>query len=155
MYRLTDVTKDYPKGRGVVHALRGVNVVIGHGEWLAIQGPTGHGKSTLLQILGGLDRPTSGTVELNGQDLTALREGQLTRVRATSIGFIFQTFNLIPTLSAQENVEAALVPLGADTAQRKERVRRRWPRWGWATGPGICRPSCPAASSSEWRSRGR
>jgi putative ABC transport system ATP-binding protein len=122
MYRLTDVTKDYPKGRGVVHALRGVNVVIGHGEWLAIQGPTGHGKSTLLQILGGLDRPTSGTVELNGQDLTALREGQLTRVRATSIGFIFQTFNLIPTLSAQENVEAALVPLGADTAQRKERV---------------------------------
>jgi putative ABC transport system ATP-binding protein len=124
MYRLTDVTKDYPKGRGVVHALRGVNVVIGDGEWLAIQGPTGHGKSTLLQILGGLDRPTSGTVELNGQDLTALRESQLTKVRATSIGFIFQTFNLIPTLSAQENVEAALVPLGVDAAQRKERARQ-------------------------------
>jgi putative ABC transport system ATP-binding protein len=100
MYRLTDVTKDYPKGRGVVHALRGVDVVIEDGGWLAIKGPTGHGKSTLLQILGALDRPTSGTVELNGQDLTALREGQLTKVRATSIGFIFQTFNLIPTLSA-------------------------------------------------------
>jgi putative ABC transport system ATP-binding protein len=124
MYRLADVTKDYPKGHGVVHALRGVNVVIGDGEWLAIQGPTGHGKSTLLQILGGLDRPTSGTVELNGQDLTALRESQLTNVRATSIGFIFQTFNLIPTLSAQENVEAALVPLGMDAAQRAERARQ-------------------------------
>jgi putative ABC transport system ATP-binding protein len=124
MYRLTEVTKDYPKGRGVVHALRGVNVVIGDGEWLAIQGPTGHGKSTLLQILGGLDRPTSGTVELNGQDLTALRESQLTEVRATSIGFIFQTFNLIPTLSAQENVEAALVPLGVDAARRTERARQ-------------------------------
>src|SRR5439155_14436579 len=124
MYRLTDVTKDYPKGRGVVHALRGVDVVIEDGDWLAIQGPTGHGKSTLLQILGALDRPTSGTVELDGQDLTGLRESQLTKVRATSIGFIFQTFNLIPTLSAQENVEAALVPLGVGAGPRKERARQ-------------------------------
>jgi putative ABC transport system ATP-binding protein len=124
MYRLTEVTKDYPKGRGVVHALRGVNVVIEDGDWLAIQGPTGHGKSTLLQILGALDRPTSGTVELDGQDLTGLRESQLTKVRATSIGFIFQTFNLIPTLSAQENVEAALVPLHTDAGHRKERARQ-------------------------------
>jgi putative ABC transport system ATP-binding protein len=124
MYRLTDVTKDYPKGRGVVHALRGVNMVIEDGDWLAIQGPTGHGKSTLLQILGALDRPSSGAVELDGQDLAGLRESQLTTVRATSIGFIFQTFNLIPTLSAQENVEAALVPLGVDAAQRRERARQ-------------------------------
>jgi putative ABC transport system ATP-binding protein len=124
MYRLTDVTKDYPKGRGVVHALQGVNVVIGDGDWLAIQGPTGHGKSTLLQILGALDRPTSGTVELDGQELTGLRESQLTKVRATSIGFIFQTFNLIPTLSAQENIEAALVPLDLDTGQRREHARQ-------------------------------
>ena len=124
MYRLTDVTKDYLKGRGVVHALRGVNVVIEDGDWLAIQGPTGHGKSTLLQILGALDRPTAGTVELDGQDLTGLRESQLTKVRATSIGFIFQTFNLIPTLSAQENVETALVPLDVDAGQRTERARQ-------------------------------
>ena len=124
MYRLTDVTKDYPKGRGVVHALQGVNVVIADGDWLAVQGPTGHGKSTLLQILGALDRPTSGTVELDGQDLTGLRESQLTKVRATSVGFIFQTFNLIPTLSAQENVEAALVPLDVADGQRKERARQ-------------------------------
>jgi putative ABC transport system ATP-binding protein len=122
MYRLTDVTKDYPKGRGVVHALQGVTAVIGDGEWLAIQGPTGHGKSTLLQILGALDRPTAGTVELDGQNLTGLRESQLTRVRATTIGFIFQTFNLIPTLTAQENVETALVPLGLDATARRERA---------------------------------
>jgi putative ABC transport system ATP-binding protein len=124
MYRLTDITKDYPKGRGVVHALQGVNMVIADGDWLAIQGPTGHGKTTLLQILGALDRPTSGTVELGGQNLAGLRESQLTKVRATSIGFIFQTFNLIPTLSAQENVEAALVPLGVDAAARGERARQ-------------------------------
>jgi putative ABC transport system ATP-binding protein len=79
-----------------VQALQGVDVVIEDGDWLAIQGPTGHGKSTLLQILGGLDRPTSGTVELDGRNISALRESRLTKVRATSIGFIFQTFNLIP-----------------------------------------------------------
>jgi len=122
MYQLTKVTKDYRKGRGTVHALAGVDLVIENGEWLAIQGPTGHGKSTLLQMLGGLDRPTTGRVELDGRDLAAMRESQVTRVRASSIGFIFQTFNLIPTLSAQENVEVALVPLGTAAAERRERA---------------------------------
>jgi putative ABC transport system ATP-binding protein len=122
MYKLTGVTKDYLKGRQTVHALRGIDLVIEDGEWLAIQGPTGHGKSTLLQILGGLDRPTSGIVDFDGRDLAQLREGEVTRVRATSIGFIFQTFNLIPTLSAQENVEAALVPLGTSAASRRSRA---------------------------------
>jgi putative ABC transport system ATP-binding protein len=124
MYKLTGVTRDYSKGRSVVRALQGVDLVIEDGDWLAIQGPTGHGKSTLLQILGGLDRPTSGTVELNGQDIGRLRESQLTKVRAVSIGFIFQTFNLIPTLSAQENVETALVPLGVRPAERRDRARQ-------------------------------
>jgi len=122
MYTLNNVTKDYPKGRDVVHALRGVNLEIADGEWLSIQGPTGHGKSTLLQLLGGLDRATSGSLELNGQDLTRLSETSMTRVRANEIGFIFQTFNLIPTLSAQENVETALVPLGVGNASRKSRA---------------------------------
>jgi putative ABC transport system ATP-binding protein len=124
MYKLSGVTKDYRKGSGVVHALAGVDMVIEDGEWLAIQGPTGHGKSTLLQLLGGLDRPTSGIVEFAGQDLAAMRESQLTEVRARSIGFIFQTFNLIPTLSAQENVETALVPLGIGAAARQQRAAR-------------------------------
>src|SRR5690348_12397879 len=122
MYKLSQVTKDYPKGRATVHALRGVNVEIADGEWLSIQGPTGHGKSTLLQLLGGLDRATAGSVELNGRDLTHLGENSMTRVRANEIGFIFQTFNLIPTLSAQENVETALVPLGVGSASRKSRA---------------------------------
>lgn len=124
MYQLTGVTRDYQKGRHTVHALDGVDLVIEDGDWLAIQGPTGHGKSTLLQILGALDRPTSGTVLFDGQDLTRLRESQLTQVRATSIGFIFQSFNLIPTLSAQENVETALVPLRVASAERQERALR-------------------------------
>jgi putative ABC transport system ATP-binding protein len=122
MYTLKDVTKDYPKGRQTVHALRGVNVEIADGEWLAIQGPTGHGKSTLLQILGGLDRPSSGAVDFDGRDLAKLRETAVTKVRAASIGFVFQTFNLIPTLNAQENVETALVPLGVSNAARKARA---------------------------------
>ena len=122
MYKLTNVTKDYPKGRQIVHALRGVTLQLADGEWLAIQGPTGHGKSTLLQILGGLDRPSSGSVDFDGRDLARLRETQVTKVRAQSIGFIFQTFNLIPTLSAQENVETALVPLRISGASRKARA---------------------------------
>jgi putative ABC transport system ATP-binding protein len=133
MYKLSGVTKDYHKGRGIVHALRGVDVVIDDGEWLAIQGPTGHGKSTLLQMLGGLDRPTSGSVLFghgvdggaghgDGDDLALLRESQVTKVRAQSIGFIFQTFNLVPTLTAQENVETALVPLHISAAERRQRA---------------------------------
>jgi len=123
-YRLSAVVKTYKKSHGTVLARRGVDLVIQDGEWLAIQGPTGHGKSTLLQILGGLDRPTSGTVELDGADLTRMSETRVTRVRARSVGFVFQTFNLIPTLSAAENVELALVPLGISAAERKARARQ-------------------------------
>jgi putative ABC transport system ATP-binding protein len=122
MYTLKRVTKDYKKGSGVVRALRGVDLTLAGGEWLAIQGPTGHGKSTLLQLLGGLDRPTAGSLEFNGRDLARLGETAMTKVRAQSIGFIFQTFNLIPTLSAQENVETALVPLGVSAASRRSRA---------------------------------
>ena len=121
MYKLSGVTKNYQKGRSTVAALRGVDLGIEDGEWLAVQGPTGHGKSTLLQILGGLDRPSSGIVDFDGRDLAQLREAEVTKVRAQSIGFVFQTFNLVPTLSALENVEAALVPLRVGTA-----VRRQW-----------------------------
>jgi putative ABC transport system ATP-binding protein len=122
VYKLTGVSKIYRKGRRTVPAVRGLDLVIEDGEWLAVQGRTGHGKTTLLQILGGLDRPTSGIVEFDGRDLAQLREAQVTRLRAVSIGFIFQTFNLVPTLSAAENVEAALIPLGTGRAERRRRV---------------------------------
>ena len=122
MYKLTDVTKLYAKGRGTIPAVRDLTLVIDDGEWLAVQGRTGHGKSTLLNLLGGLDRPTSGTIELDGRDLARLREHQVTRLRAETIGFIFQTFNLVPTLSAAENVEAALIPLRIGAVERRRRV---------------------------------
>ena len=122
MYQLTDVTKLYAKGRQTVPAVRDLTLMIEDGEWLAVQGRTGHGKSTLLNLLGGLDRPTSGTIELDGRNLSRLREDQVTRLRAESIGFIFQTFNLVPTLSAAENVEAALIPLRGGAAERRRRV---------------------------------
>jgi putative ABC transport system ATP-binding protein len=122
MYTLDGVTKIYQKGRRKVAALSEMQLSIEDGEWLAVQGRTGHGKTTLLQMLGGLDRPTSGSVEFDGRDLARLREAQVARVRADSIGFIFQTFNLVATLSAAENVEAALVPLGVRSRERRRRA---------------------------------
>ncbi|MFJ9925964.1 MULTISPECIES: ABC transporter ATP-binding protein [Streptomyces] len=120
MYDLKNVTKRYTRGKETVHALDGVDLTIGDGDRLVIQGPTGGGKSTLLQMLGGLDRPTSGQVVLDGTDLATLGEARLTRVRSENIGFVFQSFNLIPTLTAQENVETALVPLGVKAKERRE-----------------------------------
>jgi putative ABC transport system ATP-binding protein len=122
VFQLTGVTKLYQKGRRTVPAVRDVDLIIADGEWLAVQGRTGHGKSTLLNLLGGLDRPTQGSIEFDGTNLGALRETQLTALRAEKIGFIFQTFNLIPTLSAAENVEAALIPLGVGAAGRHARI---------------------------------
>jgi len=122
VYQLTGVTKLYQKGRSTVPAVTDVNLVIGEGEWLAVQGRTGSGKTTLLNLLGGLDRLTRGNIDLDGTSLSALNETRLTALRAASIGFIFQTFNLIPTLSASENVEAALIPLGISPAGRRQRT---------------------------------
>ncbi|MFB7779846.1 ABC transporter ATP-binding protein [Streptomyces bauhiniae] len=122
MYQLRNVTKTYTRGKGTVHALDGVDLTIGDGDRLVIQGPTGGGKSTLLQMLGGLDRPNSGEVVLDGTDLAKLSEARLTKVRSETIGFVFQSFNLIPTLTAQENVETALVPLGVKAKERRERA---------------------------------
>jgi putative ABC transport system ATP-binding protein len=121
MYELTNVIKKYETKRGPVTALAGLDLSIGDNDLLAIQGPTGHGKSTLLQMLGALDRPTSGQVLFDGEDLATLAEARLSDLRAHRFGFVFQTFNLVPTLSALENVEAALVPLKVAPAERKER----------------------------------
>ena len=122
MYRLTGVSKEFHKSGKLIEAIRPMDAVIEDGAWLAIQGPTGHGKSTLLQLLGGLDRPTHGTVEFDGRELSSLSESAVTKIRAAEIGFVFQTFNLIPTLSAAENVETALVPLRLSAARRRERA---------------------------------
>jgi putative ABC transport system ATP-binding protein len=116
------VTKTYRKAGRDILAVRELDLTIRNGEWLAIQGKTGHGKSTLLQLLGGLDRPTAGQVTFAGRDLATAPEARVRQVRAGSFGFVFQAFNLVPTLSAAENVEAALVPLRLRPADRRERV---------------------------------
>ncbi|MEU9366989.1 ABC transporter ATP-binding protein [Streptomyces avermitilis] len=122
MYELRGVSKRYTRGKDTINALDGIDLTIGDGDRLVIQGPTGGGKSTLLQMLGGLDKPTAGSIELDGTDLARLSEAKLTKVRGENIGFVFQSFNLIPTLTAQENVETALVPLGVKVKDRRERA---------------------------------
>jgi putative ABC transport system ATP-binding protein len=122
VYRLAGVSKIYRKGGREIPAVIDLDLQIKAGEWLAVQGKTGHGKTTLLQLLGGLDRPTRGRLEFGGDDLAAAAESQLRSVRASSFGFIFQTFDLVPTLTAAENVEAALIPLGLANRQRRDRT---------------------------------
>ena len=122
VYRLAGVSKIYRKGGREIPAVIDLDLQIKAGEWLAVQGKTGHGKTTLLQLLGGLDRPTRGRLEFGGDDLAAAAESQLRSMRASSFGFIFQTFNLVPTLTAAENVEAALLPLGLANRQRRDRT---------------------------------
>ncbi|MEO7017631.1 MAG: ABC transporter ATP-binding protein [Leifsonia sp.] len=121
MYTLTNVTKSYTQSKRNVTALNDVTLEIPDGQLVAIQGPTGGGKSTLLQMLGALDRPTSGTVQLESSSLSGLRDTKLAAIRATNIGFVFQGFNLIPTLTAQENIETALAPLKVSAEDRKRR----------------------------------
>jgi len=122
VYRLAGISKIYRKNGREIPAVRDLDLEIRAGEWLAVQGKTGHGKTTLLQLLGGLDRPTQGRLDFSGTDLAKAAEPDVRKVRASSFGFIFQTFNLIPTLTAQENVEAALIPLHVHHAKRRGRV---------------------------------
>lgn len=118
--RLSGVTRVHGAGAGEVHALRGISFRARAGELVAVMGPSGSGKSTLLTIAGGLDTPTSGTVEVQGVDLAALDQAGRARLRRTSIGYVFQDFNLIPALTALENV---MLPLELDgTATREARV---------------------------------
>ncbi len=102
--KTTDVTKVFHMGKMVVHVLRGVSLAVQRAEIVAIVGPSGSGKSTLLGLLGGLDTPTTGRVKIEDLDITNMRENQLADVRSARIGFVFQAYNLIPTLTAQENV---------------------------------------------------
>ena len=122
LYELRDVERSYRTGGGVVRALRAINLSIAPGEFLAVEGPSGSGKSTLLQLLGALDRPTSGSLVFDDRELSDLGDRDLTRVRSRDIGFVFQSFNLIPTLSAAENVETAMVPIQHDRRARRART---------------------------------
>lgn len=118
-----EITRDYPVGDSVVNALRGVSFSVQRGQLVAIQGRSGSGKTSLLNIIGGLDAPTSGRVWIDGQDVTAMQEENLVELRRNQVGFIFQAFGLIPILTAAENVEIPLRMISAPVAEREERVR--------------------------------
>ena len=119
---LSNLTKTYQKGNaGEVKALDDVSLKVVEGEFLTILGPSGSGKTTLLNLIGGLDKPTGGTVILDELEISKLSEGELVKVRREKVGFVFQAFNLIPTFSALENVEAALAPTNMPKNERIER----------------------------------
>jgi putative ABC transport system ATP-binding protein len=133
IYSLRDVGRAYGEGASEVRAVRAADLEIDRGEFVVFVGPSGSGKTTLLQLLGALDRPTSGEIDFEGRDLSRLRDGELTALRLRTIGFIFQQFNLIPTLTAAQNVEAALAPTGVSADTRKHRALELLESVGLAT----------------------
>nr|WP_198525859.1 ABC transporter ATP-binding protein [Leucobacter sp. PH1c] len=132
IYVLRGVERTYRTGTQTVRALRGIDMEVAAGEFVTIQGPTGGGKSTLLQLLGALDSPTSGSLLLGGIDLGAASRAELTRIRAERIGFVFQSFNLIPTLTAIQNVDTALEGRGIPRTERDRRTAEALARVGLA-----------------------
>jgi len=121
LYSVNAVSRFFRRGPSTVRALDGVDLEVASGEFVALVGPSGSGKTTLLQLLGALDRPSEGTVRFEERDLGALGDGSLAELRLRTFGFVFQQFNLIPTLTALDNVEASIAPTGMDDDEARER----------------------------------
>ena len=123
VFETRELSRDYPMPAGVVHAVRDVSIRVGHGQLVALRGRSGSGKTTLLSMIGALDRPTRGTVSVGGMMVSSMPESELIGVRRRHIGFIFQSFGLMPILSAAENVEVPLRLVRAEPRERDRRVR--------------------------------
>jgi len=128
--QVRDMTREYDMGGETIHALRGVSLVIRRNEYVAIMGPSGSGKSTFMNMLGCLDTPTGGEYWLNGQEVSRMTDDALARVRNKEIGFVFQTFNLLPRATALQNVELPLVYAGASARERRKRAEEALHRVG-------------------------
>ena len=131
--RVSGLQRSYVMGAETVHALRGVDVEIRRNEYVAIMGPSGSGKSTLMNLIGCLDTPTSGEYWLNGQEVSRMSDDALARVRNKEIGFVFQTFNLLPRATALQNVELPLVYAGVPAAERRRKAAAALERVGLGT----------------------
>jgi putative ABC transport system ATP-binding protein len=119
---IRNIIRDFKLGQEIVHVLKGIDLDIKRGEYVAIMGPSGSGKSTLMNLLGCLDTPTSGSYNLNGNDVSRMSDDELAEIRNTEIGFVFQTFNLLPRTTALENVALPMIYAGASKKQRQERA---------------------------------
>ncbi len=122
--KIRNIIRDFPLGQEIVHVLKGIDLDIEKGDYVALMGPSGSGKSTLMNLLGCLDTPTSGSYELNGTDVSNLSDDQLAEIRNKEIGFVFQTFNLLPRTTALENVALPMVYAGASKAERTKRAEQ-------------------------------
>ncbi|WP_347372890.1 ABC transporter ATP-binding protein [Aequorivita sp. Q41] len=120
--KIRNITRDFPLGNEIVKVLKGIDLDIERGEYVALMGPSGSGKSTLMNLLGCLDTPTSGSYELNGSDVSNMTDDNLAEIRNKEIGFVFQTFNLLPRTTALENVALPMIYAGASKAERTERA---------------------------------
>ena len=123
LYQLRDLSKTYTRGKESISIFKGLNMDIQHGDFIAIMGPSGSGKTTLLNQLGGIDSPSSGQVVFEGKRIDNLSQGDLAKWRSRNVGFIFQFYNLMPTLSAAQNVELPLLLTGLSGGERKKRVK--------------------------------
>ena len=140
-----DLWKSYVMGEEEIHALRGVSIQIERGEYVAIMGPSGSGKSTLMNLIGCLDTPSKGSYLLNGKQVSQMNDNELARIRNEEIGFVFQTFNLLPRATALHNVELPLVYAGVGAADREKRARAARASRGRRT------PAAARRCAARWR----